>query len=195
MEKLKKEKGAILIYVLISMLILIILLMGVYNLITNKHITQLEIAQQIKSTYEEDVNNIDAIYNDLTGATDNELLQKIDNLIDAKLANYDTSAQVSNKISTNSVGFPDYANRTALTLGKEYTADENMYVIIDFTGKNGTYSSLKATIDGTTYYWYQGVTNVDHNHSTADIIPIKQGSVYKIECPGACNAYKVSMIY
>ena len=56
-------------------------------------------------------------------------------LIDAKLANYDTSAQVSNKISINSVGFPDYANRTALTLGKEYTADENMYVIIDFTEK------------------------------------------------------------
>ena len=195
MEKLKKEKGAILIYVLISMLILIILLMGVYNLMTNKHITQLEVAQQIKSTYEEDVNNIDAIYNDLTGITDNELLQKIDNLIDAKLANYDTSAQVSNKISTNSVGFPDYANRTALTLGKEYTADENMYVIIDFTGKRESAASLDVTIDNVVYEWSQGVINVDYNHPLANIIPIKQGSMYKIECPGACNAYKVSMIY
>ena len=79
----KNEKGGVLIYVLITMLILIILLMGVYNSITNKHIAQLEIAEQIKSTYEEDVNNVDAIYETLTGTTDaetKELIEKINSL-------------------------------------------------------------------------------------------------------------------
>ena len=63
----KNEKGGVSIYVLVTMLILIIILMGIYNSIINKHITQLEVAQQIKSTYEEDTNNIDDIYNHLTG--------------------------------------------------------------------------------------------------------------------------------
>ena len=41
--------------------------MGIYISVTNKHIAQLEIAGQIKSTYEQDVNNVDAIYNELMG--------------------------------------------------------------------------------------------------------------------------------
>ena len=63
----KNEKGGVSIYVLVTMLILIIILMGIYNSKINKQITQLEVAQQIKSTYEEDTNNVDDIYNHLTG--------------------------------------------------------------------------------------------------------------------------------
>ena len=72
MEKYKNEKGGISIYVLVSMFLLTIILMGIYISVTNKHITQLEIAGQIKSTYEQDINNVDAVYNELMGITDSE---------------------------------------------------------------------------------------------------------------------------
>ena len=65
MVNLKSEKGGVTIYVLMTMLILIITLVAIYISLTNKQITQLEVAEQIKTTYEKDINNIDEIYNEL----------------------------------------------------------------------------------------------------------------------------------
>ena len=198
MEKYKNEKGGISIYVLVSMFLLTIILMGIYISVTNKHIAQLEIAGQIKSTYEQDVNNVDAIYNELIGEGNSELTQEelinlINASVDTKLINYETT--IESKIASNAVGFPDYTNRTVLTIGQEYTADENMYIIIDFTDKTSTYSYPVITIDGISYYWHQGYINVDYGHSLTNIIPIKKGSIFKVDGEGRFNVYKVPMVY
>ena len=65
MVNLKSEKGGVTIYVLVSMIILAITLIAVYILVTNKQVTQLEVTEQIKATYEKNLNNIDAEYNEL----------------------------------------------------------------------------------------------------------------------------------
>ena len=65
MLNLRSEKGGVTIYVLFAMLILTITLVAIYVTATNKQITQLEITEQIKSTYEKNMNNIDAEYNKL----------------------------------------------------------------------------------------------------------------------------------
>ena len=62
---LKSEKGAISLYVLLAMLLITITLVSIYVSLTNEHLTQLDVAEQIKSTYEKDMNNIDEVYNDL----------------------------------------------------------------------------------------------------------------------------------
>lgn len=62
---LKNEKGAITLYVLLAMLLITITLVSIYVSLTNEHLTQLDVAEQIKSTYEKDMNNIDEVYNDL----------------------------------------------------------------------------------------------------------------------------------
>lgn len=65
MINLKSAKGGVAIYVLVSMLILSITLMVAYVLVTNKQEMQLEIAEQIKASYEKDMDNIDMVYNRL----------------------------------------------------------------------------------------------------------------------------------
>ena len=62
---LKSGKGAISLYVLLAMLLITVTLVSLYVSLTNEHLTQLDIAEQIKSTYEKDMNNIDDVYNNL----------------------------------------------------------------------------------------------------------------------------------
>lgn len=62
---LKSEKGAISLYVLLAMLLITITLVSIYVSLTNEHLTQLDVAEQIKLTYEKDMNNIDDVYNNL----------------------------------------------------------------------------------------------------------------------------------
>ena len=62
---LKNEKGAVSFYVLLAMLLITITLVSLYVSLTNKHLTQLDVAEQIKSIYEKDINNIDNVYNNL----------------------------------------------------------------------------------------------------------------------------------
>lgn len=62
---LKNEKGAVSLYVLLAMLLITITLVSLYVSLTNKHLTQLDVAEQIKSIYEKDINNIDNVYNNL----------------------------------------------------------------------------------------------------------------------------------
>lgn len=62
---LKSEKGAISLYVLLAMLLITITLVALYVSLTNEHLTQLDVAEQIKLTYEKDMNNIDDVYNNL----------------------------------------------------------------------------------------------------------------------------------
>lgn len=65
MKNLKSEKGGVIIYVLVAMLILTLTLIAIYILLTNKQVTQLEIAEQIKETYEKDMDDINAVYSNL----------------------------------------------------------------------------------------------------------------------------------
>lgn len=65
MIDLKNEKGGIIIYVLVAMIILIATLGALYASATNKQVSQLEVAEQIKAVYEKDLNNVDNIYNNL----------------------------------------------------------------------------------------------------------------------------------
>ena len=93
------------------------------------------------------------------------------------------------------VGFPDYTNREVLNSSQEYTAEQNMYIIIDSSTANKTHSALTITIDGVTYNFYQQYTNVDYPHPTNSIFPIKKGSKFSVYCQTYCTIYKVNMIY
>lgn len=61
----KSEKGGVTIYVLSAMVILIIALISIYVSLNNKQMAQLDVAEQIKSLYEEDINNMNEIYDNL----------------------------------------------------------------------------------------------------------------------------------
>jgi len=65
MINFRSEKGGVTVYVLAAMILVTIALVALYISITNKQVTQLEIAEQIKGIYEEDVANIDDLYNSL----------------------------------------------------------------------------------------------------------------------------------
>lgn len=62
---LKSEKGAVSLYVLLAMLLITITLVSLYVSLSNEHLTQLDIAEQIKATYEKDMNNINEVYDNL----------------------------------------------------------------------------------------------------------------------------------
>ncbi len=64
MIKLKSQKGAITLYVLIAMLFLTMFLMGIYVIQTNRHQTQLEANAEIRKKYDPSLNEID-VYNSL----------------------------------------------------------------------------------------------------------------------------------
>lgn len=64
MIKLKSQKGAITLYVLIAMLFLTMFLMGIYVIQTNRHQTQLEANAEIRKKYDPSLNEID-VYNGL----------------------------------------------------------------------------------------------------------------------------------
>ena len=59
------EKGAVSLYVLLAMLLITITLVSLYVSLSNEHLTQLDIAEQIKATYEKDMNNINEVYDNL----------------------------------------------------------------------------------------------------------------------------------
>jgi len=65
MINFRSEKGGVTVYVIAAMILLTITLVAVYISMTNKHVTQLDVAEQIKSIYEEDMDNIDGVYNEL----------------------------------------------------------------------------------------------------------------------------------
>ena len=62
---LKSEKGAVSLYVLLAMLLITITLVSLYVSLSNEHLTQLDIAEQIKATYEKDMNYINEVYDNL----------------------------------------------------------------------------------------------------------------------------------
>ena len=66
-EKMRSERGSISLYVLVAMLITLIILLGVYTVNSQKQAQDLEVTKQIKSIYEKDVKNIDAVYDSLVG--------------------------------------------------------------------------------------------------------------------------------
>ncbi|MCI9016528.1 MAG: hypothetical protein HFJ53_05135 [Clostridia bacterium] len=62
MKKIRQEKGSITLFVLISMLFFVMFLIGMYLLNANSEITQTAATKRIKEIYEQDVNNIDNVY-------------------------------------------------------------------------------------------------------------------------------------
>lgn len=65
MKNYKQEKGAATLFVLIAMLFFSMYLIGMYLLTANLESSQIEETQVIKEIYEEGINNIDNVYNEL----------------------------------------------------------------------------------------------------------------------------------
>lgn len=110
--------------------------------------------------------------------------------------NYVTNERLAElESSIASIGFPDYANRTELTSGVQYTADANMYAIVDTTSSH-EYGSCKVVfeIDGVKYTFSEGYGGTDWIHPTNAIIPIAKGSVFKITI-GTQNSPKLYKVY
>lgn len=62
---LKNEKGSVSLYALVAMLLLLTLLLSIFIYNSQKQAQNLEVTKQIKNTYEQDINNIDVVYNNL----------------------------------------------------------------------------------------------------------------------------------
>ena len=129
---------------------------------------------------------------EMASKNEEEQLQAIEDYMD----NYDLTNGGQSK-AIKYLGFPDYANRVALAPKEKFTADENMYLIIDTTGKVNGYISnrFSITIDGMTYNFEQGVLNTDYSHPTNGILPIKKGSTVELSDFRGVNVYKVYMLY
>lgn len=63
MKILKEEKGSITLFVLIAMLFFVMYIVGLYMLSANSEGSQIAEVARIKEIYEQDVNNIDDVYN------------------------------------------------------------------------------------------------------------------------------------
>ncbi len=131
---------------------------------------------------------------EMASKNEEEQLQAIEDYMD----NYDLTNGGQSK-AIKYLGFPDYANRVALAPKEKFTADENMYLIIDTTGNGNGYLpssiSLSITIDGVMYNFGQGTAGTDYAHPTNGILPIKKGSTVELGNFGGVNIYKVYMLY
>ena len=63
-EILKKESGAITLFVLLTMLFFLIVIFSIFISSSNKNLSQTSEIEKIKEEYEQSVNNIDQIYNE-----------------------------------------------------------------------------------------------------------------------------------
>ena len=61
---LKKESGAITLFVLLTMLFFLIVIFSMFMSSSNKYLSQTSEIDKIKEEYEQSVNNIDQIYNE-----------------------------------------------------------------------------------------------------------------------------------
>ncbi len=60
---MKKEKGAITIITLVTVLFMLAFLISTYSIITNRRQAQAEIRSEMKKIYEKEVNNVEEVYN------------------------------------------------------------------------------------------------------------------------------------
>ncbi len=69
MKKIKSERGSMTVYVIIAFLFCMAIMMNLYWTSTNNQITVLQAVQRVKAIYEDDVNNIDEIYENINSQT------------------------------------------------------------------------------------------------------------------------------
>lgn len=62
---MKNEKGSISLFVLIAMIFFSIYTLAIYNSISNSQVIQLKANERIKEIYEDDIDNVDAIYTNI----------------------------------------------------------------------------------------------------------------------------------
>ena len=74
MKIIKQEKGSITLFVLIAMLFFVMFLVGMYMLSANSESSQSAEVSRIKEIYEQDVNNIDDVYETLVTAKTNNYI-------------------------------------------------------------------------------------------------------------------------
>ena len=76
----KSQKGSVTLYVAITFVVVTIILIGIYFSVINKQNTDLAVSQQIKATYEKDVNNVNEIYDNMIDSENTKLNNPISNV-------------------------------------------------------------------------------------------------------------------
>lgn len=69
MKKIKSENGSITVFVIVAFIFCMTILVNLYWTSTNSQITVLQAEQRIKAVYEEDVNNVEEIYENISGSS------------------------------------------------------------------------------------------------------------------------------
>lgn len=69
MKKIKSENGSITVFVIVAFVFCLTILVNLYWTSTNSQITVLQAEQRIKAVYEEDVNNVQEIYENINGSS------------------------------------------------------------------------------------------------------------------------------
>ncbi len=114
---IKNERGSLTLFVAISMLFFMTFLLTLYISTTNQQKTQLEVTARIKETYEQDLNNIEDVYNSFVGTADiipiynKEQLQKVgsgENVYISQLGKYYKFNLDSNYILKNNIELNNY---------------------------------------------------------------------------------------
>ena len=67
-KNIKSQAGSVTLYTVIALTVVTIILVGLYYRTVNKQKADLEVSQQIKATYESEVNNVNEVYNGLVNS-------------------------------------------------------------------------------------------------------------------------------
>ncbi|MCL2859430.1 MAG: hypothetical protein FWF46_02430 [Oscillospiraceae bacterium] len=179
----ESEKGSVTLYTIITLTVVTIILVGIYFSIINKQKSDLEVSQQIKAIYENDVNNVDNIYNNVAVENNDDNTFGENNLGNPPDTTFTTVANAPditgfNKATTYYVAWdttssPYAINDTTLISG---TAPVNWY---DYTAGVNHYANIKTTGGGNTCYWVwvpryaYRINSANYHTSTSGTIDIK----------------------
>lgn len=139
--KIKEEKGAITLFVLVSILLFIATLVSVYIFVQGKNRAIKNNLKQIESQYQVDDNSLSDIYNANSGFTPKISLEKIDDrCIKGSIDLSNDNSNYIDKININSLKYGWYFSETMLDfnteLGVNNIGEENIEWHIPERGKN-----------------------------------------------------------
>ncbi len=150
---IKNERGSLTLFVAISMLFFMTFLLTLYISTTNQQKTQLEITARIKETYEQDLDNIEEVYNSFVGNENNIPIYNANQL---KKIGSGESVYIEQEGKYYKFGLDSsYFLKNNIELNK-YTMDTNGNVILDEDAEQWTpigteTEPFKGNFDGNEY--------------------------------------------
>ena len=162
----KNERGAITLFVLIACLFFVFILTGVYVYNLNKMQTQEQQIRQIQENYARDIDNIDEIYEELSGAIKVTLSQEPEN---------GTWTQEVTLIGNAEIKEGDTVTIEEFAFSKDST-DETMLEWQTADNEEKITETIKVTEGGTYYFWVKDSEGEIHQSNPVEVTNIDRTS-------------------